>query len=340
MDTFVNLGTREQRDYFEQAAAKLGHMNASILQKDFWVCWTLNKLFQLNDIGSYLTFKGGTSLSKVYDVIKRFSEDIDISIERGYLGFGGDSEPEAGHSNKERQRRIEQLKSACQNFISDNLLPMLKKEFQRTLTNKNWTLALDPDDKDLQTISFIYPDAFPRPMDSYLRSAVKIEFGARADHWPTENTKIKPYLIEAFPDILIDNQAPVRVLKAERTFWEKATILHMLYHYPATKEIPLRMSRHYYDMYLLINSHIKTNALENLSLLERVAQHKKLFFRAAWAKYEEARIGTLRLTPKDAHLSGLKTDYSKMQPMFFEDPPVFEKIIEQIAEFEKEINRQ
>jgi hypothetical protein len=84
-------------------------MDAVILEKDFWVCWTLKELFRLPTIGEHLIFKGGTSLSKVFKIIKRFSEDIDVSIDRNFLGFGGPNEPEAVASNQEKQRRIEAL---------------------------------------------------------------------------------------------------------------------------------------------------------------------------------------------------------------------------------------
>src|SRR5690349_16417825 len=120
MDTILQISQRQRAELFESAALKTG-MGAVILEKDFWVCWTLKELFRLPDIGEHLIFKGGTSLSKVFKVIERFSEDIDVSIDRGWLGFGGANEPEAGGSNKEKQRRIEALKAACQQKIASVL---------------------------------------------------------------------------------------------------------------------------------------------------------------------------------------------------------------------------
>ena len=140
MDAFAQLPAGERRIYFEQTAARMG-VSPQIVEKDFWVCWTLKQLFMLPDIGPHLIFKGGTSLSKVFKIIERFSEDIDVSIARGYLGFGGDNEPEAGSSNKEKQRRIEALKAACQRKIEDDLLPALTKVIQsKTLGNEKWLL--------------------------------------------------------------------------------------------------------------------------------------------------------------------------------------------------------
>ena len=103
MDTVLQLSQRQRIELFEQTAQQIG-IQAVIVEKDFWVCWTLQELFRLPQMGEHLIFKGGTSLSKVFKIIERFSEDIDISIDRGFLGFGGPNEPEAGGSNKERQR--------------------------------------------------------------------------------------------------------------------------------------------------------------------------------------------------------------------------------------------
>src|SRR5947207_11917048 len=126
MDDVVKLNPEERRIFFEGTATRR-NIQAQIVEKDFWVCWTLKELFRLPAIGEHLIFKGGTSLSKVFKVIERFSEDIDVSIARGWLGFGGANEPEAGASNKEKQRRIEALKIACQQKISSALQPALDK---------------------------------------------------------------------------------------------------------------------------------------------------------------------------------------------------------------------
>jgi predicted nucleotidyltransferase component of viral defense system len=99
MEDFARLPAEERRLYFEQAAAQLG-MSAQIVEKDFWVCWILRRLFLLDEFRDHLTFKGGTTLSKVYRVIERFSEDVDVAIERGFLGFDGENEPEKAKAGK------------------------------------------------------------------------------------------------------------------------------------------------------------------------------------------------------------------------------------------------
>jgi hypothetical protein len=125
MDRFVRLPGQERRRYFEQTAERMG-LSPQIIEKDFWVCWTLRKLFALPDMGDMLIFKGGTSLSKAYRLIERFSEDIDLSLNRVNLGFGDEaSDPEKEISGKERQRRLDRLKEVCQRKIADELRPMM-----------------------------------------------------------------------------------------------------------------------------------------------------------------------------------------------------------------------
>lgn len=337
MDKFVLLTDKDKRAYFEVAAADLNVM-PQLIEKDFWVCWILKILFSLQEIGDHLTFKGGTSLSKCYNIIRRFSEDIDVSIERSFLSSIRSIEPDKEKSNKENQRRLKELQLVCQSKIDKIILPRLKQAITSVLSDKReWKIKLDPKDVDGQTVLFTFPHAMTSNVESYVKSTVKIEFGSRSDHWPIETLTVVPYIANVSADLNIQGTS-MRVLAAERTFWEKVTILHMIYHYPAQKTVPLRMSRHYYDLFAMINSPIYKKAVENISLLKHVSEHKSLFFKANWAHYEKAKPGSLRLVPRDDQISQLKTDYRQMQQMFFEDPPSFENIIEKLRGVEKEIN--
>jgi hypothetical protein len=148
---------------------------------------------------------------------------------------------------------------------------------------------------------------------------------------------VTPYVTNVSGNVSIEG-APVRVLAAERTFWEKATILHMIHNYPEGKNVPPRMSRHYYDLFAMVDTLIYKKALEKIALLKDVSDHKILFFKANWAHYEEAKNGGLRLLPREDQIDKLKTDYRQMQEMFFEDPPSFEIILERLKMVEREIN--
>lgn len=338
MDKFVSLDAKDKRAYFEVAAANLNIM-PQLVEKDFWVCWILKVLFLLPEVGGHLTFKGGTSLSKCYSVIKRFSEDIDISIERTFLSKAKAIEPNKEKSNKENQKRLKELQEVCKTKINEVIVPGLKQTIAEALPNKKeWKIELDAEDPDGQTVLFTFPHSMTSNAESYIRSSVKVEFGARADHWPVETAIIVPYIVNVPGDRVVEGVS-VRVLAAERTFWEKATILHMIYNYPTEKNVPPRMSRHYYDIYAMADSPIYKRALDNISLLKTVAEHKALFFKANWAHYEEATPAGLRLLPREDQMSALKNDYRQMQQMFFEEPPTFDQIIEKLRGIEKEINR-
>lgn len=337
MDKFLLLNNKDKRAYFEVAAAELNVM-PQLIEKDFWVCWILKILFSLPKSGKHLTFKGGTSLSKCYDVIRRFSEDVDVSIERTFLSSEASIEPAKDESNKENQRRLERLQLACKEKISDTLIPELKKSISAVLADKKeWKIEPDPNDALGQTVLFAFPHALTSSVESYVKSAVKIEFGSRADHWPVENMTVSPYVVNVSGDITIEGTR-VRVLAAERTFWEKATILHMIYYYPEGKNVPPRMSRHYYDLFAMVNTPIYEKSLKKIALLKDVSEHKSLFFKANWAHYEEAKPGSLKLMPREEQVSQLKADYRQMQEMFFEDSPSFENILEKLKKVEDQIN--
>ncbi len=340
MDSVLQLSQRERVELFQRTTQQTG-IDATIIEKDFWVCWTLKELFRLPNIGGHLIFKGGTSLSKVFKVIERFSEDIDVSIDRGWLGFGGANEPEAGASNKEKQRRIEALKAACQQKITSVLQPALNKVITANLrADEKWSLRADDDDPDQQTLMFDYPSSFAPDATGYIRRVVKIEMGARADHWPSETRTITPYVAEQFPQGFREPSCEVKVLSAERTFWEKATILHAEFHRPSDKAMPDRFSRHYCDFHELIRKGVGTTAIAKPELLARVAQHKSLFFRSSWARFNEAAKGTLRIAPPEHRLKALRDDYARMQQMFFGAPPGFDDIITLLTQWESEFNRK
>lgn len=132
MDTVAALSIAERRELFQESANKRG-VRREIIEKDFWVCWTLKRLFQLPELGGHLIFKGGTSLSKIFKAIERFSEDIDISIDRAYLGFEGERDPENIESRSKRNKTINQLRDVCKAKVSEEILPQLTAAIEGVL---------------------------------------------------------------------------------------------------------------------------------------------------------------------------------------------------------------
>ena len=330
-DRYLSLAPRERLELLDAASRQSGLAQA-ILEKDYWVCKTLDVLFALPELGSHLVFKGGTSLSKVYGLIDRFSEDVDISFHREFLGFGEELDPEAA-AGKEQSRRIEALQQACRDCIRENLLPRLREAIAALLRGtEDWSLEIDP--LDAQTLLFHFPQA-GGPGLAYIVPSVRIELGARSDHWPSEEREIRSYLGEAFGPTI--GKATVRSLAAERTFWEKATLLHAEVHRPKDKLMPARYARHYHDMARLAESPVAARALADVALRERVVAHKMVYFRAGWARYDLARPASFRLIPPDSRIAALKSDHQAMIPMFFNPPPPIDEVLDTIADLETRI---
>jgi len=332
MDAFLRLPADRRRLLCEEGQQRLGLTPAS-MEKDFWVCWTLRELFGLPQWGEHLTFKGGTSLSKGWRLISRFSEDIDVVIDREYLGFSGDT-----LSKKQQKRLIKE----CSRRIEADLGPSLENRFREMLPDgMDWRLtpADAEEDPDRQTLLFHYPSVFAGSV-AYVRPVVKIELGARSETEPVENPIIQPYLAEAFPDLLTESVFALKTLAAERTFWEKAMLLHEESFRPADKPRRARLSRHYYDLWCLIRKGIAAQATTDPELFSRVARHRQIFFRVSWVNYDTLRKGTLRLMPSPEHLSYWKRDYEAMRmEMFFEEPPPFDEIMAIIKQFEESFNQ-
>jgi hypothetical protein len=150
---------------------------------------------------------------------------------------------------------------------------------------------------------------------------------------------IAPYVAEDFPDQFDDAHCPVRVIDAERTFWEKATILHHEAHRPSGSTVPERYSRHYYDLSRMAdNAELKVRAFSNLALLDDVITFKKKFYPRGWANYDAARPGTFKLIPSESVLKIMRKDYFAMQEMIFGPNPSFDEIIKTLTDLEHEIN--
>ena len=307
------------------------------------MCWVLKRLFSLPGDNPALIFKGGTSLSKVYGAIRRFSEDIDLSFDRRDLGYVDERDPLKAPSQKKAEALIKDLEEDVIRHIDTLFLPRLREAIHAQLRpedGQRWTLDKDPRDK--QGVLFTYPPSRSAGTYAdldYVRPVVRLELGARSDHWPSERRRIRSYAAEDFQDQFTTPDCEVTVLAAERTFWEKATILHATYHQSDAKKLGERWSRHYYDLALLADTEYGKKALAQLNMLESVVKHKQTFFHAAWANYETARPGSLRLAPRNDQLGALKADYAKMAAMIFDEPPPrFDDLIARIELLEKQVN--
>lgn len=338
MQQFLALPADDQKLAIEQTAARVGWVATSV-EKDFWVCWTLQQLFAMPGLAEHLTFKGGTSLSKVWKLIDRFSEDIDLTIDRAALGFGGADSPDQAPSAKQQTKRLKALKAACRDHVQQTVMSQLEAQMKIGLDGKAWNLRLDKDDIDGQTLLFEYPTHFRTQDDRYSSSVVKIEFGARSDPWPAQTSSIQSIIADVFPQAFAAPACTVNALAPERTFWEKAMLLHKETYRPADKARRPRMARHYYDLYRLIEQRIAAHAAADQELFMQVAAHRQVFFAQTWVDYATLRPGYLRLAPLPEQEAGWRQDYVAMQgEMFSTAPPPFDVLLKVIKVFEIEFN--
>lgn len=328
MRKVANLSAQDRKDIFSEAAARLG-INPTIIEKDFWVCLALKILFMDWPFSKHLVFKGGTSLSKVYRLIERFSEDIDLVLDWRLLGVP--KEPEPPGSNAQRDRFNKEVNRLAGELIRDKLAPQLNDILQAHVNG----LTASVDGADLQVVNVRYPASFA---EAYIRPEVRLEIGPLAAWVPSEQHTIQPYAAQIFPKAFSDPNCSVLTIVAERTFWEKATILHQETH--RTGRIPSRYSRHYYDLFQLAKSPIKDSACSNLHLLKDVVEFKQRFYPSAWARYDLAVPGTMRLLPAgEEHLKFLAQDFKDMTVMLFgKTKPAFEEIVDALRDLEVTIN--
>lgn len=343
METVAVLPPDERAALFQETAATMG-ISTVVVEKDFWVCFTLSRVFGLAEMPA-LVFKGGTSLSKAYRVIERFSEDIDITINRADLGFSGEDEPSNIDGTNARKRKLKELKEAAQRFVGNELQSGIAKDFENVLSSgDDWDVSLDKGDSAHQTLVFKYPPALELEKysaGSYIRPFVKLEMGVRGGTEPAHTQEITSFAAEHFADYFSVRSARIHTLAAERTFWEKVTLLHDENHRPhkpaggAWKE----KSRHCYDIVMLAQSEIGARALADVGLLITVAGEKEVYFRNSWSRYEDARPGSLRIVPSGDFERALAADYPRMQQdMVFGDSPDWNEILAALAALEAKIN--
>jgi hypothetical protein len=337
MNSLAQGSDSQRKEAFSETAARMGVSDA-IVEKDFWVCWLLKQIFSIESLSDRLLFKGGTSLSKVYKAIERFSEDIDLAVDYAALGFVDERDPTAvGISRSRREKLLADMLTACQNYIAETLVPELQRRCIEVLGDSGaWRLQVS--EADPHIVRFHYPAAGVQ-RQWYVRPEVLLEMGTHAEFVPRGSFTIQPFVAEQFPTLISEALVPVVALLAKRTFWEKVTILHAEYYRPIEKPLPGRYSRHYYDVAMLAQGAVKEEALSDLELLQQVVAHKMTFYPSAWARYDLAQLGTLRISPQKDRLSPLRQDYRDMATMIFGEPPGFDSILETLSDLESEIHR-
>ena len=333
----------DRRDLFLETANRLPSTLQNV-EKDFWVCWVLDLLFNGAEAGEpRLLFKGGTSLSKAYGLISRFSEDIDITVFRGDIGQPASIEELEGlTSNNQLKRRLEAIKGASREHIQGPLKDRLNRQIlaqfaQAGINVQAAPVVVDPDDD--QSLLVRYPPV--SGADPYVKSEVKIEAGARSALDPHQPTLLRPYIAEGLPDDL--TVGGILTIDAQRTFWDKVLILHGLRawyeKHQALRHDGNRESRHYYDIFRLMRSGVGQRAAKDKALALDCVRHAKMFFNRPDLDLAHAKPGSFAITPPVGMEAMLRRDYQAMARMIFGDIPDLADVLAEIAQLERLINQ-
>ena len=326
---FLSLPENTRINIFTQTAEKVG-MTAFAVEKDWWVAQTLISIFQL-DVGEHLVFKGGTSLSKSWDLIQRFSEDIDLAIEREFLGFEGDLS-----KNKKTN-----LRKASGKYISEHFLPELEQKFKENgLENVRFELVNAEDsDQDPRIINIFYPSVISTV--GYLEPKVQVEIGCRSLIEPFTLKYFAPLINIAFPkQEFVENPSKIPSINLKRTFLEKLFLLHEEFQKPFEKIRVNRLSRHLNDVYILSRDENILKAIEDRELYETIVKHRLEFTKISGVDYTLHNPKTINPIPPKTVINKWQEDYERMSEdmIYGENKPSFSEIIESLQKLKKQIN--
>lgn len=326
MYDLANLPKNELDAILQEVSSAKG-LSKAIVEKDLWVCTVLDYLFTKSPWRDHLAFKGGTSLSKAYNLIERFSEDIDLILDWRVIGYDK-TEPLKEHSANQQDKLNKEILTKTSEFLQTTLIPRIEEDLSR-LINRDLQIIYEDD-----AVIIGYGNAYA---DASILHVIRLEIGALAAWTPTQIATIRPYIAEAYPEQFGDAFVKVRTTTPERTFWEKITILHREAFRPETSPLPPRMSRHYYDVYRMAKLGVLDRALQDPDLLDQVVTFKAKFYPQKWAHYELAKLGTLRLVPPDHNLKPLQRDYAAMAGMIYGERPEFDELMTETAKIEREL---
>ncbi len=333
----------ELRGLFAQAARRLGTSERNV-EKDFWVCLTLDLLFNgLPPGGPRLLFKGGTSLSKAYGLIARFSEDVDVTVFRQDIGQPSSVAELESLSGKKRRARLEAISEACSSYIVGPLRETLATTTAHLASETGSppvVVVSDPEDEGNQSLLLQYRSVI-EGIDEYVRPLVRIESGAKSALEPNEPRVLTPYVAQDLADTDLTIPGVVTV-DPRRTFWDKIVIAHGTRRWfdirGELRQEGKRISRHYYDLHRLVESEIGA-AAEDVALGDDCVQHARMFFNRPDFDLASATRGTFALVPTPEMLTRLERDYRLMSGMIFGTAPSFADVLKSIQALEARLNR-
>ena len=328
MERWFNIPEQTKINAYNQIANNTG-MSAFAVEKDWWVVQTLAIVFEM-EIGKHLVFKGGTSLSKAWGLINRFSEDIDLAVDRSYFGYEGEL------TKRERTN----LRRETSAYISTILFPELKERFkQKGLGDIEFKMVeAESRDQDPRIIEIYYPNVIASP--GYLKPRVQLEIGGRSLREPFEVKDFSSLIDEHYKgQDYAQGVIAIPTVIPERTFLEKIFLLHEEFQRPKEKARVDRLSRHLYDIYMLSKTEYADNAIHNQGLYETIVKHRHRYTRVGGVDYNLHQPQYVNPIPIPEFEKAWQKDYKTMQEqMIYDESPAYEVMIGEIQEFVVKIN--
>ncbi len=327
MQQFYKLTPENKTKIFEQISARTP-LPVYAIEKDWWVVQTLRLIFEM-DVAKYLLFKGGTSLSKAWKLIDRFSEDVDLALDKSVLGI----------EQVNTKKQVKKLRSLSNKYLSGTFYPALKNTFKEAGFNDTEIKIVEQSENDPLSIEVFYPNISKYP--GYIKPRVLIEIGSRSLREPFSDKTITSFVTEQFPDQeFSDSPVIIPTVSPERTFLEKVFLLHEEFQKTDGKTRVNRLSRHLYDLERLMDTPHAKLALKNEDLYKSIVQHRKLFFSIRDVDYNLHQPSTISLIPSNHHIKAWEKDYSELcENMVYGDQLNWESLLGRILDLQKSINK-
>ncbi len=328
LNVWHQLPDTDKRDIFNEVSAD-ANLPPAAVEKDWWVVRTLDLVFDTS-IAEHTVFKGGTSLSKAWNLINRFSEDIDLALDRRFLGF---NKPMTGS-------QVSKLRKHSFRFISEDFFPEISSKFKDAgFDNVTIKLGKVTDtDQDPLIIEIYYP-TLTEPIE-YLQPRVLIELGSRSLIEPNSPKSFSSMVGEYFRDRdFSDDEITIPTVNPERTFLEKIFLLHEEFQLPVDRMKISRKSRHLYDLERLMDTDFADLALRNKELYDSIVEHRRTLTRIRGIDYANHSPQKINIIPPDEMIGKWEKDYVEMQQSMLYNPSLpFDELIQRIKELKSRIN--
>lgn len=325
---WLALSTAEQLEILKAINEKM-NISVSAIEKDWWVTQTLRLIFEM-DIAPHIVFKGGTSLSKAWSLIERFSEDIDLALDRRFLGF---NKPMTGS-------QVNKLRKVSFQYISDKFFPQLKNAFDNAgIDNVKIQLAAIKDaDQDPLIIEIYYPSL--SGTNAYIQPRVLVEIGSRSLIEPFTKKSFTSLVGEHFANRpFADSPITVAAVNPERTLLEKIFLLHEEFQKPFEKIRVDRLSRHLYDIEKMMDTSFKNTAFEGNKLYDHIVEHRRTLTPVRGIDYSRHSPDKINFIPPPAIIAAWQKDYEAMQEsMIYGESLSFTKLMQKLRLLNDQVN--